>query len=143
MLEEGVDCSRRCLVHPETPADLRTDAAHNLEVAKQLWLKARAAAKDSSPKNDAKDDQNPSTKKEAKAPSLSPSDKKGRPGKDGDPGFDPKGNGQDVGDAAKKMAGTGQVFSLPDQDEPISPPPPAAAPLLAPAARRILDRRPT
>src|SRR2546430_429730 len=143
MLEEGVDCSRRCLVHPETPADLRTDAAHNLEVAKQLWLKARAAAKDSSPKNDAREDQNPSTKKEAKAPSLTPNDKKGRPGKDGDPGFDPKGNGPDAGEAAKKMAGRGQLFSLPDQDEPISLPPDAAADFLERAARRLLDERRT
>ena len=57
--------------------------------------------------------------------------------------FYPKGSGQDVGDAAKKMAGTGQLFSLPDQDEPISLPPNAAADFLDRAARRILDERRT
>jgi hypothetical protein len=140
VLEEALECYRRCLVHPHTPVDLRTDAAHNLEVAKQLWLKARTSGKDSSPKTDRQEDQNPSMKKETKH-GLSPSDKKGQAGKQGDPGFDPKGNGQDAGDAAKKMVGQGQLFSLPDQDELVSLPPDAAADFLDRAMRRMLDER--
>src|SRR5262249_25851286 len=49
LLEEAVDCYRRCIAHAETSDELRVDAAQNLDIAKRLWLKARANAPDPPP----------------------------------------------------------------------------------------------
>jgi tetratricopeptide (TPR) repeat protein len=39
-LEKAIDAYRLCLLMKETDGDLRTDARHNLELARLLWLKA-------------------------------------------------------------------------------------------------------
>jgi Ca-activated chloride channel family protein len=121
-VEEAIRCYRRCLTHAGADAALRADAAHNLEVAKRLWLKLKAEGKEA-PKDPTKDETQPQKK---------------------DPGKDVKekdiakkelDEGAEQGD--QKQNAPGRLYSLPDNDEVLPLPPDATERLLDEAVRRI------
>ncbi len=132
-LQAALAAYRRCLALAETPAALRADAAHNLEVVKLLWLKAQAEKKDT-PKNG---DSQPSPKKDNTG-KRDPKKIKGQPDKDGpDKGLDKTDNGLEASDPTHKDIDHGQLYSLPDKDELLPLPPRATEELLKQAVQRI------
>lgn len=111
----AVRCYEDCLEQPALPAALKARAENNLELARLLWLKAKAEdpAKQAGNKQQPKESKDKNGKKqddggeEGKGP-QNPQDEKGDPTrKDGK-----KGNDND-----KKGAGQGPLATLPDNEQ--------------------------
>jgi len=130
VLEQAVTAFRQCLdANPD--ADLRADALHNLELARWLWLRARASGVDEPP-DSPQNDKTPQTKFNG-AHSQ-------RPRNGADPGHD-NGGAEDgaeegaIGDQ-KKLA-QGALTVLPDQDKLVPLPPEETLAALERLAARI------
>jgi Ca-activated chloride channel family protein len=114
LLEQAVAAYRQCL-DSQPDADLRADALYNLELARWLWLKARAQAADD-PGNDERPpntpNQEPETRFNGQRPQL------GKNGNDAANAELGKKNGPDGAvTAAQKKLAQGSPVVLPDQDQ--------------------------
>jgi len=146
-LQEAVDCYSLCMRQNGVEEPLKTDARHNLELAKMLWLRARLskAGKDGGNQEEPKD--KPEPKKE-------PDDKKIDKGKgpNGDPTTDPmevpkvepdphsKERNPMNGDGTPPP-GKGNLPPIPDTKKRVRMAPEDAAEHLERAAERILRER--
>src|SRR2546422_6356770 len=138
LFERAMHHYRECLAYSEGLPDLRADAAYNLEVAKLLWLKAKAEAKDPANATDPKDDPKTKSSQDPQTMQEDPRSKKGGFGKKIDKGGLKKENGA-VGDEGKDKIGGDKLFSLPDTAELAPLTPEQTADLLEQAAQRILS----
>ncbi|MCI0462964.1 MAG: tetratricopeptide repeat protein [Gemmataceae bacterium] len=115
-LEQAVHVLRQCR-RLTTDSDLAARAEHNLELARLLWAKARAAASNSAPNQ--KDDE-PRPKKEDDRhqhgdPTL---DHKGQPGSKGETVWqDPSKGKQKAIETQQNTPGKGKLDTLPDDEE--------------------------
>ena len=141
-LQEAVDLYGRCLEQGPQETDLADDARHNLELARLLWLKARARPDAS---EGADDDREAPTPRD-----RSGDDRASRPQNMALP--DPSGKPQAVGDRAEDATsgqaradqpspGRGNLSPLPDEDELVPLTPQDAEEYLKQAATRIQSER--
>jgi Ca-activated chloride channel family protein len=138
LLEEAIRLYEQCLGQAGADAALAGDARHNLELAKLLWLKAKAAQDDP-------DRRHPNQGSED-APPDGPRDQFAHDGNGGLATPDPRGKVEPLpdqpGDAAAARTrqtppGKGNLPPLPDEDELVALAPEDAAEHLRRAAVRI------
>jgi tetratricopeptide (TPR) repeat protein len=139
-ITEAMRCYEACLVHAAADGELKSWAAHNLELARLLWQQARKTSEESPPKQPESGDN---------APSGDNRDKQGprNPLGDAEPGSNGKvgtsGHPEQVGaknaiETSEQTPGKGNLRPLLDRDEltPLTPEETAAH--LEQAARRIV-----
>jgi len=122
LLREAIRCYEHCL--DAKPDDgLRSDATHNLELAKLLWIKARAENPEKQTPNDEPPEQPEQNRKDPKKDDSGPPDAEPDPLKSNEPIFDKNPNGKETGkdqpnkiDPAPKP-GPSHVPVVPDTDE--------------------------
>ena len=120
-LERAIAALRRCL-ELKPGDDLQTDALHNLELAKWLWIQAKPAPA-SEPPNAHDSSQDPTLPPDRGGDSQSQTGAKLGPGGVNEGGLE-KGGGDQVGmNAQKKKLSHGPLHVLPDTDrlEPLTP----------------------
>jgi hypothetical protein len=144
-LERAIASYDQCRRHPGAAPTLVTDAEHNLELARLLWIQARAAAKNADPKTDQQEDgQTPkrSTDKPDPRQTDPRSDSGKSSGQSGDPGNkvqpDP---GTKPLESNEKNPGRGTLGTLPDRDELVPLSPEDARAHLAQAVQQIVRER--
>jgi tetratricopeptide (TPR) repeat protein len=137
LLRQALDCYGLCLREPEAAEALRTDAGHNLELAKILWLKARQA-RPNKEQGDPEEKKEPS-KPEPKTPDektsggAEPNPSKGEPSGKAEPQqVDPRDPRQPIPVDNAQVPGSGNLPPVPDKDE--------RAPMLPEDAARHLQR---
>jgi tetratricopeptide (TPR) repeat protein len=126
-LAEAVQRFRECLRLSDDP-ELRASAAHNLELARLLWLKARASGSSNEPKRD-RPDEPPPRKQPEDDPhhGQQPGDQgtqKGRPAGKGQAWLqDPSKGQQKAVETQDQVAGRGNQRPLPDEQDlqPLDP----------------------
>jgi tetratricopeptide (TPR) repeat protein len=145
LLRQAVDCYALCLREPETPEPLRADARYNLELAKQLWVKARQARPNKEQGPDDPDEKK--NKPEPKTPDeKTPGGVEPTPGQKPEPGTkaepvdknDPR---QPIPVDAMQAPGSGNLPPVPDKDELTKMLPEDAARHLKRATERVLNER--
>lgn len=120
-LAEAIRLFEECLGHDDTDEHLAADARHNLELAKMLWVQAKARPNPSKEKPPDDPDENP------KPPQLKP-EPQPRPGQGDDSASPTNGNAQRTPGAAdqgqepikadgQKAPGDGNLPVIPDRDE--------------------------
>ncbi len=142
LLEQAIEAYDVCLREPATDSGLRADARHNLELAKALWLRARAkrAQSDAEPESadptsvprDTRPD--PATLRlEKGGPPRGPAKLRSDPGKGGDPA--------QGSTTTPPPPGRGNVPPLPDDEDLANLAPEDLAEHLRRAAERIERER--
>jgi Ca-activated chloride channel family protein len=140
LLEQAIACYRASRRVPEASATVLANAQYNLELARLLWLKARAAGPDDEPPNeDGKNEITHEKKDKGKAPSGSSTSDNGEPqtaqaSQDKQGAEDNPGNDQ-------KTPGAGNLPTLPDTDELMPLPPEDTAAYLERLAARVRQER--
>jgi tetratricopeptide (TPR) repeat protein len=144
LLEQAIACYRACRRAPAAGPSLAADAGHNLELARLLWLKARASGADEQqPKSDEQNnDMSPKGREDGG---------KSEAGGDATDPDDPqaaqqareKQAAEDRQGADRKMptAGRGTLQTLPDTDELVPLPPEDTAAYLDRLVERIRRER--
>jgi Ca-activated chloride channel family protein len=136
LLEQAVACYRVCRRAPGADLPLRADAAHNLELARLLWLKARVNGAEESPRSDEDNGQAAQKNQDEGGPSETggdPNDPKGaQPGK-GKQAAEDRGGGE----RTMPTPGRGNLPTLPDADELVPLPPEDTAAYLDRLVERI------
>jgi tetratricopeptide (TPR) repeat protein len=139
-LAEALSCFEKCLVHAEADPELRTEAAHNLELARLLWQQARQAAKDKS-QNDQESGNTPAGDGQNKQ-GLDTGNGSAEPGPKDHAARPADGNGrQKASETAEETPGKGNLRPLPDRDELAPLTPEDVAAYLEQAAQRILEEQ--
>jgi Ca-activated chloride channel family protein len=141
LLEQSVACYRTCRGAAGASPALRADAAHNLELARLLWLKARASGAEESPRSEDDPGENSHKPEDAgKAGSEGAGDPDDPQG--GQPGKEKQG-AEDMPGAERKVPtpGRGTLPTLPDSDELVPLPPDDTAAYLERLAERIRRER--
>jgi Ca-activated chloride channel family protein len=142
LLEQAIACYRACRRLPEAPPDLLADAEHNLELARLLWLKARAASGEEQPANEEGGSESPHKDR--------PQDKSGPDGLGSDnpkPQAGQAGKEKQVGqeklgqDQKTPVPGAGTLPTLPDTDELVPLSPEDTAAYLERLAERVRQER--
>jgi tetratricopeptide (TPR) repeat protein len=145
-LQAAIDCYEMAL-HESADDGLRSDAGHNLEIAKLLWAKARARRP---PGERDPDWDDPKSKDPPPDPTKRPEDMGGDGTGDGSKSADPiakldPGKGPDAGPTAKEIEkptpGQGNLPVLPDTDRVESLSPEDARAVLRKAADRLQRER--
>jgi tetratricopeptide (TPR) repeat protein len=130
LLERAVTAFRQCLdANPD--GELRADALHNLELARWLWLKAKANGADEPPDTPDSNDHRPQSRFNGEEP-------QGRNGLA--PGHDNGGDkmgGDDGPFGEQKKLAQGPLLVLPDQEELVPLPPDETRAALDRLAARI------
>lgn len=139
-LAEAVRCYEECLRQDDLEAELADNARHNLELAKLLWLKAKANPND--PNNPGASDQNP----RPPDPSQNPGSGAPEPGP-GDPRYGDRTPAKlDPGQQAtptneQPLPGAGNPQPQPERGDVVPGSPEETADQLRQAAVRILQER--
>ncbi|HWY88238.1 MAG TPA: tetratricopeptide repeat protein, partial [Gemmataceae bacterium] len=134
-LERALDAYRACLLMEETPAEVRSDTRHNLELTRLLWLKTLPDP-DDPPRSDErkpKDPKNPERDdmKDGKSPFKT--DEQGS--------RDATDSGKGQSPAKSKKALSGPLTVLPDESELVPLSPQETEAHLENIAQRILQER--
>jgi tetratricopeptide (TPR) repeat protein len=120
VLAEAIHCYRRCRNHPAADDELKAKAAHNLELARLLWLKARANPK-SQDNQSRKEDQPTYPQKHKDERQVDPFDQtgdKGTPAGQGHTQEEHPADGKEKPiDKQDTAAGRGNLRTLPDDDK--------------------------
>jgi len=142
-LREAIAAYQQCLAQPSADANLADDARHNLELARLLWLRARAGKEGSEDANpeDTDDPRSPGNKNEQEGltPEMAKPDAAGRPGSSPDAAGDAKASAARADQTPPP--GKGNLPPVPDQDDLVPLSPEDAAAYLKQAAVRILRDR--
>jgi tetratricopeptide (TPR) repeat protein len=125
LLEQAVQAYEGCLGFPPDDGNLRADAQHNLELAKLLWLKAKASNPPNS--NEPSGSTDPKHKDPGSKKNVDPKTAMGDPSQAGkDKGklvSDKAPNGQKAIETKETVPGRGNLPPIPDADalQPLSP----------------------
>lgn len=148
LIRQAIDCFALCLRQPEAADDVRKNAAHNLELAKVLYAKARQARAGKDPgsndPDEPKDNKPPEPKKEETKPqsgdpTVGPN---GEPMPKGKPeAVDPRDPTQPIPVDAPPPPGTGDLPPVPDSEDLKRMQPEEAARHVQRAAELILRER--
>jgi hypothetical protein len=140
-LREAIRLYQQCLEQPNLDANLADDARHNLELARLLWLQAKAGKQGSQEESEENPDDPRSggkNEQEGLNSELANQDPLGRPGSSADPAGDTKGASRTD---QTPPPGKGNLPPVPDQDDLAPLTPEEAAAHLKQAAQRILHDR--
>jgi hypothetical protein len=143
-LREAIKLYQQCLEHPDADANLVEDARHNLELARLLYLKAKAGKEGSEEANAEENPEDPRSngnkdERDGLMPESANPDPRGRPGSSADAAGDAKAAAARADQSPPP--GKGNLPPVPDQDDLVSLSPEDAAAYLKQAAVRILRDR--
>ncbi len=147
LLREAIRCYEHCL-DSGPDEGLRNDAIHNLELAKLLWIKARAESPEKpTPNSEDPPEQPEQNRKDPTKDDSGPADAGPDSQKSNDPTFDKDPNGKDSGkDQSKKIdtapkPGPSHVPVVPDTDELVQRSPEDTRAALEQAEKRLRKER--
>jgi tetratricopeptide (TPR) repeat protein len=141
VLREAVRCYEQCLELDDLDPELADNARHNLELAKLLWLKARAAGNADAPNNpDARDPnaKQPDPPQHQGPGALEPGPGNQQPGDRVPTKFDP---GQQATPIDERQPGAGNLPPQQDRGDVVPGSPEETAQQLRQASLRILQER--
>jgi Ca-activated chloride channel family protein len=139
-LREALMCFEKCLLHADANAELRSDAAHNLELARLLWQEARRAGRENPPP-DQETGGNPAGADQENQPAGTEPGTADPARKDRAGQHTAIEGGPKALETSEQTPGQGNLRPLPDRDDLVPLTPEDAAAYLDQAARRILQEQ--
>lgn len=140
LLEKALDAYRACLLLEPSVGPVRSDARHNLEIARLLWLKSLPNPEEN-PGNGANNSREKRPNHKRPEPGKQDVKDDASPGKTDDPGTGPADAGKENAGAKAKKAQSGPLTVLEDTSELVPLSPGETEAHLSAIARRILQER--
>jgi tetratricopeptide (TPR) repeat protein len=139
-LEVALDCYREAVRLAGIENDLAADVRHNFELARLLWLEARAKAAKTPERPQFPEPKNGSAKA-SKTTQNGTAKADGKPDKSDDKGTEKNGDGEMSSKDRKKIAALGKLLVLPDEDRLVALSPEDTVSFLERARQRVLRER--
>ncbi|MFN4260112.1 MAG: hypothetical protein ACK4RK_12520 [Gemmataceae bacterium] len=145
VLRHAIDCFQQCQAHPASTPELREEARHNLELAKLLWVKAKAAQAKDPPHSPNSGESDPSDTKSPQPPPKNGTDSGTQPANGnqspqvGEPVTHPQEQPRPMASDHQPPPGQGTLPIVPDTENVVPLPAADTAALLQQAAADILE----